>query len=68
MRKFAEDGRSLIIVSSELHELMALCDRILVVANHRITGEVARADFSEEGLLSLAYQTGDTASASELNG
>jgi ribose transport system ATP-binding protein len=36
---------------------MALSDRILVMASHRITGELQRDAFSEERILSLAYQT-----------
>lgn len=58
LRQLAKDGKSLLIVSSELYELMALCDRILVMASHTITGELARADFSEEQLLTYAYKTG----------
>ncbi|MDH2328389.1 sugar ABC transporter ATP-binding protein [Cereibacter sp. SYSU M97828] len=59
LRDFAAEGRGLIVVSSEINELMALCDRILVMANHRITGELKRPEFSEENILRLAYQFGD---------
>ena len=45
----------IVVVSSELPELMHLCDRILVLSRGRLAGEVARADFSEERILSLAY-------------
>ncbi|WBU55342.1 ATP-binding cassette domain-containing protein (plasmid) [Paracoccus sp. SCSIO 75233] len=58
LRQLARDGKSLIIVSSELYELMALCDRIVVMANHAITGELTRDEFSEEQLLTYAYKTG----------
>lgn len=57
LRSFAAAGRGLLVVSSELPELMALSDRILVMASHRITGELQRDAFSEERILSLAYQT-----------
>ncbi len=53
--RLAADGRAIIVVSSELPELMHLCDRILVLSRGRLAGEVARADFSEERILSLAY-------------
>ena len=53
--KLAADGRAIVVVSSELPELMHLCDRILVLSRGRLAGEVARADFSEERILSLAY-------------
>jgi hypothetical protein len=35
---------------------MGVCHRILVFSNGRVTGEVARAEFSQERILSLAYQ------------
>ncbi len=53
--RLAAQGRAIVVVSSELPELMHLCDRILVLSRGRIAGEVARADFSEERILSLAY-------------
>ena len=34
---------------------MHLCDRILVLSRGRLAGEVSRAEFSEERILSLAY-------------
>ena len=53
--RLAAQGRAIVVVSSELPELMHLCGRILVLSRGRIAGEVARADFSEERILSLAY-------------
>ena len=43
-------------MSSELPEVMGIYDRILVFSAGRITGEVLRKDFSQERILSLAYQ------------
>lgn len=57
LRSFAAEGKGLLVVSSELPELMALSDRILVMANHIITGELKREEFSEERVLNLAYKT-----------
>ncbi len=53
--RLAAEGRAIVVVSSELPELMHLCDRILVLSRGRLAGEVARAEFSEERILSLAY-------------
>nr|WP_245555185.1 sugar ABC transporter ATP-binding protein [Ahrensia kielensis] len=55
LRNLAREGTALLVVSSELPELMTLCDRILVMANHKIVGSVARADFTEERILKMAY-------------
>ncbi|PLW77947.1 sugar ABC transporter ATP-binding protein [Cohaesibacter celericrescens] len=56
LRGLAESGVAILVVSSEMPELMRLCDRILVLSNHQIQGCVQRADFSEERILQLAYQ------------
>ena len=56
LRSLARDGMALIVVSSELPELMTLCDHILVLSNHQITGGLSKQDFSEEKILQLAYK------------
>jgi ABC-type sugar transport system ATPase subunit len=50
----AEAGMAVILVSSELPELISLCDRILIVREGRISGEMERKDFTEERILSFA--------------
>jgi ribose transport system ATP-binding protein len=51
----AKGGKALLVVSSELPELMVLCDRILVLSRGRLVGELHRNEFDEERILSLAY-------------
>jgi ribose transport system ATP-binding protein len=53
--KLAAAGKSIIIVSSDLPELMGICHRILVFSNGSITGELDRGKFDQEHILSLAY-------------
>ncbi len=55
LKGLAEEGTSILVVSSELPELMTLCDRILVLSDHQLSGELHREAFSEEALLKLAY-------------
>jgi ABC-type sugar transport system ATPase subunit len=50
----AEAGSAILIVSSDLPELLGLCDRIGVLRAGRLVGEVERADFSQDGIMSLA--------------
>jgi L-arabinose transport system ATP-binding protein len=50
----AELGISIIVISSELPEVMGISDRILVMCGGRITAEFDRPDFSEEKLLAAA--------------
>ena len=47
----AEKGTSFVVVSSELEEIMSLCDRIIVIYEGRLVGEVQKADFSKENLM-----------------
>jgi ribose transport system ATP-binding protein len=56
IRNMSENGLALLVISSELPELMALCDRILVMSQHRIVGELKRSEFSQEKILTFAYE------------
>ncbi|MDR1613453.1 MAG: sugar ABC transporter ATP-binding protein [Planctomycetota bacterium] len=49
-------GKGVLIVSSDLNELMGVCHRILVFSNGKIAGEVERKDFSQERILGYAYR------------
>jgi ABC-type sugar transport system ATPase subunit len=51
--QLAQDGRAILLISSELPELLRLSTRILVVRGGRIAGEVPRADANQDGLLRL---------------
>ncbi len=50
----AAKGAAVLIVSSDLLELLGLCDRIGVLRAGRFAGEVERADFSQDRIMSLA--------------
>ncbi|MGN0354694.1 MAG: sugar ABC transporter ATP-binding protein [Muricoprocola sp.] len=50
----AKEGKTIIVISSELPELMGISDRILVMAEGRITGEVDRESMTQEKILELA--------------
>ncbi len=52
--ELAAAGGAVVVASSDLLELLGLCDRILVMRAGRLTGEVARADFSQERVMALA--------------
>ena len=56
IRDSADEGNSVIIVSSELVELMAVCDRVLVAFKGRITGEFDRKEIASEEVLQHAIQ------------
>lgn len=50
----AKDGKAIVLVSSEMPELIGMCDRIYVMCEGRITGCLERKDFSQEGIMRLA--------------
>ncbi|MBW3624707.1 MAG: sugar ABC transporter ATP-binding protein [Armatimonadetes bacterium] len=54
MNALVANGRAILMISSELPEIMGMSDRIYVMHEGRITGEVARADATQEGIMHLA--------------
>ena len=50
----AAEGLSVLMVSSDLPEVLSLADRIIVMKEGRIEGELAGADVTEEAVMHLA--------------
>ncbi|WP_193103611.1 multiple monosaccharide ABC transporter ATP-binding protein [Brachybacterium sp. FME24] len=53
INELAEAGKAIIVISSELPEVMGLADRIYTLSTGRITGEVAAQDATQERLMEL---------------
>jgi putative multiple sugar transport system ATP-binding protein len=51
INELAAEGKAVLVISSELPELLGLCDRIYTLAEGRITGEVERAEATQERLM-----------------
>lgn len=56
IRKFADEGKGVIFVSSELTELLSICDRIITIFDGRITGSILRKNINSEEELQNAIQ------------
>jgi ribose transport system ATP-binding protein len=54
LRELASQGVGVVVISSELPEIIGLCDRALVIRDGRLAGEVQDDDMTEEALLRLA--------------
>jgi ribose transport system ATP-binding protein len=54
MEGLAETGVAILFVSSEMEEIMGMSDRVLVMHEGRLSGELARAELSEEAIMRLA--------------
>ncbi len=62
--RLCAQGLGMIVTSSELPELMTLCDRILVLCEGRITGEFSKTEFSEQAIMEAATHRETSASSS----
>jgi putative multiple sugar transport system ATP-binding protein len=53
INKLVADGKAVIVISSELPELLGICDRIYTLSAGRITGELPVAEATQENLMAL---------------
>jgi putative multiple sugar transport system ATP-binding protein len=51
INRLADEGKAVLVISSELPELLGLCDRIYTLSQGRVTGEVPRAEATQERLM-----------------
>lgn len=54
MTNLVKEGKAVIMVSSELPELIGMCDRIYVMNKGTITGELSAEEFSQERIMKYA--------------
>ncbi len=63
IEKLAEDGAAVLFISSELEEILRVSDRVLVMHEGRLAGELTRAELTEEAVMRLATGTAVAAAA-----
>ena len=56
MNQLADQGRGVLMISSEMPELLGMCDRIYVMSEGRILGELSRAEASQEKIMAMIIQ------------
>ena len=54
MNQLVEGGKSILKISSEMEEMLGMSDRIIVLHEDRVSGEILKQDFSQERVLELA--------------
>jgi ABC-type sugar transport system ATPase subunit len=54
MNQLCAEGKCIIMVTSDMEELLGMSDRIVVFAEHELAGELTRDGFSQEAILELA--------------
>lgn len=57
MNQLAQDGKGILMISSELPEILGMCDRIYVMSEGRITGELNRDEATQENMMKLMTKT-----------
>ncbi len=54
--QLAKEGAAILLASSELPELLAMCDRVLVLSEGRLTAEFTKDEVTQEGIMQAAMQ------------
>ena len=54
MNEMAAEGKAIIVISSDMEEILGMSDRIIVLSEGRVAGELQKANFSQENVLTLA--------------
>lgn len=54
MCEYAAKGNAIIMISSEMPEVMGMADRMLVLSNGRVGGELKRSEFAQESIMKMA--------------
>ncbi len=62
LHRLRDQGRTVIVASSEIEELMKLCDRILVLSNREFVGEFDQTNWSAHKILDAAFENHKTMS------
>ena len=54
LKSLTAEGKSIIVISSDLPEILGLCDRIIVIKKGLLAGEISRAEATEEKIIAMA--------------
>jgi ribose transport system ATP-binding protein len=59
--QLASQGMGVLVVSSEMEEVFAIADRVIVISDGCVAGELARSELTEEAIMRLAVVKGEPA-------
>ena len=57
INRLAAEGKSILMISSELPEILGMCDRIYVMNDGKIAGEISKEKASQEAIMACIVQT-----------
>lgn len=56
MGNLAKQGYGIVLISSEMPEILGMSDRIVIMCNGKVTGELNKDEATQEGILELAME------------
>ena len=59
MNDLLRQGKTILLISSEMEELMGMSDRIIVMSEGSITGELSKEEFDQERIMNYASRVGE---------
>ena len=59
MNEFVDNGGCIIMISSEMPEILGVADRVIVMREGKISGELTREEANEQSIIGLASITSD---------
>jgi len=60
MNDMVKEGKAVVMISSELPELLGMCDRIYIMHEGRMTGELEASEATQEKIMSTILQSGNS--------
>ena len=54
INELAKEGKAILVITSEIPELLGICDRVVVMARGRVSGTLTREEANQEAIMTLA--------------
>ena len=54
INELAKEGKAILVITSEIPELLGICDRVVVMARGRVSGTLTREEATPEAIMTLA--------------
>lgn len=58
----AKEGKAILVITSEIPELLGICDRVVVMARGRVSGTLSREEANQEAIMTMAVGAQSTSS------
>ena len=62
INELAKEGKAILVITSEIPELLGICDRVVVMARGRVSGTLSREEANQEAIMTMAVGAQSTSS------